>query len=591
MKTYNIFIKIILSLLILVVSSCEDFLEKPPLNTMTDDDYWVSEENVRIYTYGLYPTYFVGYGVKDTWGIFFTGTSDDQCPSSVSKFNDVIPDSGGGWSFTNLRKINILANRVLRVPMSDQAKNHWSGIARFFRAMEYYNLCKAFGDVPWFGEELTEDSPNEVLYRQRDLRTFVTEKILEDLEFAAKYVRESDGKVPGLNVNKYVVLAYMSRIMLYFGTTYKYHNIDAVLSTKYLEKAKWAANEVMITGNYSISDNYVKLFTSESLAGNKEILLYREYTTGIVTNNVHTYNNSEPQTGSSKSLMDSYLCVDGKPIQTTEGKNNLYQGEFPLSKYMANRDPRLGITFRDKLHLWGFTTNYSTSGFSCKKFYSEELKGTDATGSLNTCDAPIMRYAEVLLNYAEACAELEVLNNNELDKSLNLVRGRKGVGLPKLQILGQKPAINEKVYDDANRDQTVDPIIWEIRRERRVELVYEGFRYNDLRRWRKLHYLDTESRDSKNINRGAYVDLSLLSLDNVEGYNSSGKLSSKLIDANDIENSQKGFIKPAASTKRIFSETNHDERIYLDPLPKDQINLYKNQGVTLSQNPLWDLMN
>lgn len=565
----NILQIIVCSMLLI---SC-DFLDRPALDSMTDEDYWETEANVRSFAWGFYTSYFVGYGSGDTWGNFFTGggTTDDYSPSSVSKFNDIVPNSGGGWTFTYIRKANILIDRIQRVPMSEEAKEHWTGVGRFFRAMEYADMSRAFGDFPWYDKELKETDPIEVLYRPRDSRKVIAQKIIDDFDYAVSHIRVQDG-TDQLTVNRFVALAYMSRHMLYFGTLFKYHNIDTEMSKIMLEKAKWAAEEIMKTDKYSISDDYLKLFTSLSLAKNPEVILYREYETAVLTHNVHTYNGPEGQTGASQSLMESYLCSDGKPIKVSP----LYQGSSTLAKFMSNRDPRMGLCFRPKLYLQGITSNYSTTGYSSKKFYCPELEGkTEGMGNRNITDAPVMRYAEVLLNYAEACAELGTMTQTELDKSINLIRRRKGVNMPPL-------SINVDFSDPAN-NHGVSDLIWEIRRERRIEMCYEGLRNKDLKRWKQWDKLDTEKNTA--INRGAYVNPANFATE-VEGFKPGGKTTARIVDESgtEVAAGKPGLIKAAFATKREFL----DERIYLDPLPLDQITLYRDKGVTLTQNPGWN---
>src|SRR5690606_14444477 len=128
----------------------------------------------------------------------------------------------------------------------------------------------------------------------------------------------------------------------------------------------------------------------------------------------------------------------------------------------------------------------------------------EAVGSLNITDAPVIRLGEVLLNYAEAAAELGTISQDDLDKSINQLRNRANVSMPNLQSLGGQPAANGVVYDDPKRDPSVSPMLWEIRRERRVELMMDGFRLDDLRRWKKLEYTDTQK--NVDVNRGAWID-------------------------------------------------------------------------------------
>ena len=554
---------------LLISSACQkDFLTRLPQDEFTDETYWTSEDKVRTFAYGFYPTYFPGYaaGFDLSWGGFFSGQSlnDDFAPTSPAAFVSIVPPNGGGWSFSWVRKANIMINRIQGVPMEEEAINNWTGVARFFRAMEYANLVKRFGDMPWYDKEMDESDPE--LYRPRDPRTFVMDKVLEDFKYAVEHVRESDPAVgpDGLIVNRDVVLAIMSRVFLFEGTYLKYHDIDQAKATEYLKEAKWAANELITGGKYQIADDYRGLFSSEDLSNNPEIIMFRQYNTSQVTHSLMSYVNREGQTGVSKDLIDAYLAEDGLPIEVS----GLYQGDKSIEEVMADRDPRMHDTFVQELRLGGEVTNPSTSGISVHKFLNEALKDApEGLSSQNITDAPEIRYGEVLMNYIEATAELGSVSQNDLDISINVLRDRADVQLPHLQVMGGQPAVDGMAYDDPKRDPTVDPLLWEIRRERRIELAMEGFRYDDLRRWKKLEYADYDTRSD--INRGAWIikaehpDMANVTL---EG------------------GGDEGYIRPAApQAYRIFD----NPRVYLYPLPLDQIKLYSDNGVELTQNPGW----
>lgn len=550
---------------------CEkDFLEVPPQDQLVDETFWSSEANVKTFAYGFYPAYFVGYGSGYSWGKYFSGQSlnDDFAPSNPPLFTQQVPTTGGGWSFSWVRKANIFIDRVQTVPMEEEATKHWTGVGRFFRALEYTDLVKAFGDVPYYDHELS-DADTEDLYKKRDDRTFVMDKVLEDFQYAAENVRDNVDN-EGQEVDKSVVLAYMSRVFLYEGTWQKYHENNMAKAKEYLEAAKWAANEVIQSGKFSLG-NYREVFNSLSLSGNPEVILYREYEEGVLTHALNSYNNKEPQTGVSKDAVESYLASDGLPI----GVSPLYQGDKGIENVMANRDPRIYETLvSDELRINGVDSDYSTTGYATHKFLNEEIKD-DPIGSsnLNPTDAPIIRYGEVLMNYAEAAAELETvggsaLTQEDLDKSINVLRDRPGISLPHLQIIGGEPAVNGQVYDDPQRDSDVPSMIWEIRRERRIELMMEGFRLDDLKRWKKLNYVDMV--DYPDINRGAWIDKA-----DYPGANITITLTE----------GDKGYIIPvtAAESLRTFD----DPRVYLQPIPLDQITLYRDNGVELEQNPGW----
>jgi len=563
---------IALTLSFFALSGCEDFLEKPPLDSLTDETYWTNENNVRSFSWGFYTAYFSGYGSGYSWGKFFSAQTlnDDFAPSSPNQFRRTVPTAAtsGYWTFAYVRKANIFINRIQTVPMNEEAIQHWTGVARFFRAMEYHDLVKQFGDIPWYDEELSETDP-DVLYKPRDSRGFVMDRVLEDFKFAMENVRIDDGN-NGLNVNRAVVLSFMSRIFLYEGTWQKYHNGNTEKAKEYLEASKNAAVQLINTGEYSLS-KYREVFNSLNLTGNPEVILFRHYEPGILTHALNSYNNMEPQTGVSKDAIESYLINDGLPI----GLSPLYQGDKGIDNVMANRDPRIYETLvSDELRLNGIASNYSTTGYSTHKFLNEVIKDQpEGSSNLNYTDSPVMRFGEVLINYAEAAAELATvggaaLTQSDLDMSVNVLRDRPGILLPHLEVLGNDAAVNGMVYDDPARDPDVSSIIWEIRRERRIELMMEGFRSDDLSRWEKLEYTDTQ--DNSDINRGAWIKRA-----------DYPKLQSSVT----LTGAEEGYIIPAtaAVSQRLFL----DPKVYLDPVPLDQITLYNQHGVTLTQNPGW----
>lgn len=563
-------IYIIIAFLILILGNgCKkDFLEREPLDSFSDDTYWRTEKEVSTFAWGFYTSYFTGYGSGFTFGKYFSGETlnDDFAPTTPTAFTKNVPTSGGGWSFTFVRKANIFIDRVSNSTyLSDDVKKNWVGVGRFFRALEYNDLVKAYGDFPYYDKPLEETSTD--LYKPRDPQIVVLDNMLADFKYAAENVRATDGLVGpnGQIVNKYVVLAFMSRVFLYHGTLLKYSNINTAKATEYLEAAKWAANEVMTKGGYSLGAKYRTLFSSLDLKGNPEIILYRQYGTAQSTHSLVSYVNREPQTGPSKNAIDAYLCTDGLPASISP----LYQGDKSIANVMANRDPRMKETFVSDLRLPGIASNYSTSGYSVLKFLMEDqtLWGTaEALSSTNTTDAPIIRLGEVMMNFAEASAELGTLTQGDLDNSINKLRKRGGISMPNLQVIGGQPAVNGVVYSDPQRDPTVSSLIWEIRRERRIELMMEGFRNDDLKRWRKYAYVDTKLNTS--INRGAWIKKADYPKATVT-----------------IDGTTEGYIIPAPKpeTQRIFD----NDKVYLSPLPLDQIKLYKDQGIDLKQNPGW----
>lgn len=581
------YINYIVSFAAMVVLAGCSFLNQEPYDEFTDGEFWKSEDQARTYMYGFYTSVFSGYGSGFSHGPFLMGQTTNDDFASDKKQQDlqptVVPVSDGGWSFSNIRKANYVLENVDRLPLDENGKNHWRGVARFFRACYYSNLVFTYGDVPWYDRvpKVSAD-PEEMayLYKDRDARTFVDERIMEDFQFAMDNVRQSDG---ALQVNKFVVAGMASRFLLREGTFLKYHEIDAAMAAKCLTFAKDAAEMVMKSGKYSIAPSYKALFTSDDLAGNPEVLMYRHYVDGVLSHSTLTYSFTEAQAGLSKSLAEAFVNKDGRPVYVKEE----FWTPRTETEFFADRDPRLALCIRPHYYVKGTTCTpfaYALSGLSWCKFMDDSRADKPEptwSSSKNVTDAPCLRYAEVLLNYAEAAYELSLMGQYsfaqaDLDKSINLIRGREGVNLPALQMVGDKPAVSGVVFDDPMRLQIeqfadggiTNALLWEIRRERRVELCMEGFRLNDLKRWRKLDYLWNGC--NPDIRYGAYIVL-----------------------ANYPDRDAEIVLENASATEGYILRNTDGERQrpvarnYIAPIPSGQINLYESKGFHLSQNKEW----
>ena len=552
-------------------TSCTDYFERPPFDSLEDSEYWQTEEHCRTYSYGFYPTFFNGYGTSGLIGGSSFGNgdtfNDDIAWNVQGEFTPIrVPDSDSGWDFGVIRKANYMIEKVQTVPgLSEEALNHWLGIGRFFRGMQYANMVFGYGDVPWYDARL-DASDRDAMFKDRDPRTEVDRKIMEDFQFAMDNVRTNDGD---LVINRYVVAAMVSRLALREGTFLKYHNIDAALGNEMIKMSREAALIVMQSGLFSVSPDYNALFSSDDLAGNPEVIFYRKYLGGTLTHCVLTYNNAEAQTGANRALLESYLTDDGLPVHLDANWDPQTADEF-----FAGRDPRLTETFRMKYYVRGEDCtpfNYSTSGYSMCKFMGDTQATSEDQkyrGQNNETDCPLLRYSEVLLNYAEACYELGELSQSDLDASINLIRRRNGMSIPDLQMLGNQPGVNGTAYDDPKRDPDVPAMLWEIRRERRVEMCFEGLRYSDLKRWKKLDYMCNET--NPDIRYGAYIRYSDYPKANrTEVYIDGG--------------AEEGFILCNRGTARKAPEAKN----YVKPIPKDQIQLYEDNGYKLTQTKEW----
>ncbi len=592
------------------MASCSDFLERPPMDSIENSpEFYNSENNVRVTVNGWYDIYFTGYETGWTKSDFFDGTNranwcDDLAQQTATYFTKVAPSktSESVWSFANVRRINLLFEGVSASTLPEEAKNHWLGIARFFRGMEYARLVRFFGDVPYY-DHVVQSTDMKDLFKPRDSREYVMDRVLEDLEFASKNVRVSDG-TKGLTVNRDVVNAFYSRIMLFEGTWQKYNEKNDELAAKYLQAAKDAAARVMEAG-YRISDNYKALTISESLAGNPEIILYREYDAATITHAEMSWQSEQTLgNGPSKDLIESYLTTNGLPI--AQVGNDQYKGDLSFKNEMANRDPRLSYNIVDSLALNGVTgAVFGIGGYMGNRFVNPDLMNTPGgQSSTNITDAPIMKLNEVMLNYLEAAAELAqlgkyTLTQADLNNTINAIRDRADVKMPHVTLKGDQFEVDGVVVDDPNRDKgyaevpgdyAVPSMIWEIRRERRVELVYEGIRFDDIRRWGKLHYADMVL--NKKLNLGSWLDKDAYVAEFNARVPADRQITVEtLVNVNLDRAGNKGYIKPIPSDLNVRTYSMKD---YLYPIPTEQISLYKSKSeqlgdpsIKLEQNPGW----
>ncbi len=604
----NIFLLFFIALL--GFTSCnDDMLDRPQLNKANDETFWINENNLRLYVNGFYTSYFVGYNTGYTLdyaplrGYYF---SDDFSTENVQpNFETIVPNDRGGsawilsyqgpnWYFTWVRKANLVVDRIqdrMSNVLTPEAYNHWLGVARFFRALEYSRQVGTFGDVPYFNKSIAL-SDEATMYKDRDPRGVVMDGVYDDFKFALENVRLNDG---AQFVNKYVVAGFITRWMLFEGTWQKYHLNDKARSKKYLEFARDAAEFIMNSGKYSMTSDFRSLFGSEDLASNKECIFYRHYDAGQkVTHSIASYSNTlESQTPAPNLLLaKSFICNDGKVWQNSTVAN---ADSFNLANLQLTRDPRFEASF------WQIPDVSSVSLLYCVKFISREGATTCATTGIapamygsntNTNDYPILRLGEVLLNWIEAKAELAELGGStvtqaDIDKSINAIRNRpldataisKGVKKTAAMQLSSLP-------NDPSRDSDVPALIWEIRRERRMEFVYEHSRLLDIKRWKKLNYMDFDKYPDGY--KGLWINFEQ-ELPSALVAGNKDKLKVQKADGQVI--TYKGdngkdmvgwYMIRNASNRLAFTD-----KSYVSPMGKAQIDQYAAKGYKLTQSPGW----
>jgi hypothetical protein len=347
-------------------------------------------------------------------------------------------------------------------------------------------MVTKFGDVPWIDKPLS--ITDEELYAARDSRELVMEKVYEDLQFACNNITTTADPTGSL-VTKWVAYAMTSRVCLFEGTFRKYQNLNLTTSaTTWLQRAATA-------GEYMMTNSGKKLYTStgttksyRSLFINDvpivdEVLMAAVSSTTLGVLHHANWKWTSPTYGNRFSMIrpfiNTYLQLDGTPYTSRTGwETEAFYDEC------QNRDYRLAQTIRTP----GYTRDgavtapdfagYVRTGYQPIKLCLDGKSYDNA--ALNTNALPYFRYAEVLLNYAEAKAELGTLTDADWAKTIGALRSRAGI----TGGLTAKPTTVDSYFQSTYFPKISDPVLLEIRRERGIELCLEGFRYNDLMRWK-----------------------------------------------------------------------------------------------------------
>lgn len=599
MKKYNLLVTLIAVCFFFPLISCSDYLEREPLTQIGNDAYWKSKSDLENYTLQYYPSlptfnspspYSVGsYTGLLSWDATrgadnqITGVPNTTLNGTRSPVTSapIKATDAGNWKWFDIRSLNIFFDNYRKCTDPFDSYKHFIGEAHFFKAWFYFEKVRIYGDVPWFSKPLDTDS--EELYKARDSRLVVVDSILWNLDKAIEYLDPLKSADGGSNrLNKEVALLFKSRVALYEGSWQKYHKGTAFGTAgadpdKYFRIAVEAAEELIngphSTGIYSNNDpeeDYCKMFSLIDQSGNKEVLLWKRSDTGLGLGHSFQIYVSDRTAGISVTLeqVQHYLDRNGAPYDYITTGKNVKGGAF-LSKIAEECDPRLSqLVWTPGKVMWDngygkgtFTKPFldqsgeylNNTGFQYRK--GNDPKDTQAGSgvSWNTnciTGAIVFRYAEALLNYAEAKCELG--EEVDYDKSVNLLRRR--AGMPDF-----------KVQDDSNRSRyagygyEISDELHEIRRERTVELACEGFRFDDIRRW-AAHNLISGKRP-----KGYPLDES-----EWEGAQINYK-----VDEN-------GFLDPYAG--QIPNGYGFKpERDYLECIPINELTLNPN----LTQNPGW----
>lgn len=611
----------------LMFTSCDDILERPEQNYPSDATFWTTESDARLFANGFYPNFFIGYG--HSWSAsysYFRGYmfSDDVASSGQNtNFLTQAPTSGGydssesiqflsqacgpNWQFSWIRKANLMMERLenqMQGKVSDEAYNHWHAVAAFFKCFQYCRLVQVYGDVPWF-ENTFEDSDKETMFKDRDPRLTVMNNVYDLLKnevLKNLYLNDTGGD--GNTLNRYVAAAFASRWMLFEGTFQKYVLKNEEAAKKFLQLAVDAAEIVIKSGKYAIATPFREVFGSENLLGNPEAIMVHIHDGTNVKHCVASYQNGNEGQGpaANLALLKSFICQDGKVYQNSSLENAKV---LSLGEMAKTRDPRFEAMFLNHPDMSSSTLVY-TSKFIDRKALTlaNETSNTLANypeynSITNTNDAPVIRYAEVLLSWIEAKAELGNVSQGDIDLSINALRARP-LDATSIERGAQKTApmkLDEITADfDPARDADVSPLLWEIRRERRMEMAFEHSRLLDIKRWGKIHYMDNPQVegiysdnmlgpwvDMKNESNMMNGDNNMLIAKKVNKYRVLKEDGSIVTWDGTNEDEMVGYFIPENAKSRLPIE----ERCYLYPLSDALINEYKDNGFTLTQTTGW----
>ena len=542
----NIFIIIIISLFTAVACDINDeFMDRYPLDQISDANYWKTASDIEMFANQFYTKL---YDFRLAW-YNVDNFGDNQVPRTQNSYtwdNYTVPSSGGGWAksdWADIRSCNFALVRIANMTKTPAVLEK-EGEIRFFKAFFYYAKVKRYGDVPWLESDLATDS--EELFKPRDPRTTVIDNILSNLDFAIANLPETSGAD---RLTKYAALALKSDVCLYEGTFRKYHNVAGGHEALLRESAE-ASEEIINSGMFDIWStgnptwDYFDLFVQYELKGNPEGIMVQRYITNKRMHN-NTRQSGEAYTGYSKDYINSYLCTDGLPIALSP----LYQGDAEWGDEIINRDPRLkqSIYTSDRpyrIYEDGSTMykdlpefiNYCPTSYWITKAYSPYER--DRLPSTSIIDDFIFRYAVVLLNYAEAKAELGECTQDVLDITINKIRDRVAMAHLTVDVGFEDP--NWPAWEVA-----VSPLINEIRRERRIEVCAEGRRWDDIVRWKAGKILENPLT---------------------------------ILGARDPSTGEYKVIYPGYGN-RVWND-----KLYLYPLPREELTL----NPDLEQNPGWE---
>lgn len=633
----------------LALSSCNDFLDKEPLDFGSSESYYRTENDLKIAVNAFYEYLPINGSGSSNTGLYMDDTSSDNMIKGGAdvlfyygnkRVPDVNPNPGTfantNWDFNHFRGINFFLQKVEEnkdiLTGSATFIDHYIGEAYFFRAWEHYRLLRYFGDAPILTEFLPDDTETLALASKRYPRNEVARFILEDLDRAIDLMMDSAPEKG--RVTKSVAYALKARVALYEGTWEKYHANTCFVpgNSKWPGQAYWpdfswksgsAQAEInffldqaieaaeLAVGGRGLNSDYMSLFNSADLSGMPEVLLARYYMQGVSMHSCSYYLKAGGGCGVTHQAVSSYLMANGLP---TYAAGNDYKGDATSYSELMNRDPRIAgnrnadgtypraatwTTDNSKFTGYGIvrpagfikegsdTVFYykpaidktgqdkSTTGYEVNKWVNRDANQLLQNGC--TTAVPLFRVAEAMLNYIEAYYERYGNLGGQCDAYWKAIRTRAGVDIDYAKTISKTDMNKEAAIDFGaySHGNMVDATLLNIRRERRCELLAEGLRLDDLKRWRALDTMKNWQPEGFKLWAGMDDMYTTTEL-------SSGISSSSLSD----------YIRPlqAYATSVVFDGYTFPKPHYLEPIPVSEFLLTVDSSTgksTLYQNPGW----
>lgn len=560
-------------LISLIMISCN--LDRIPEDTMSPETFFSSESELELWT-----NYF--YNQFDNAESLTGLNADDNIDNALGDLmmGQRSPFDENGWSWSMLRSINYYLQNSSNCD-DEEVRKSYDGVAYFFRAYFYFNKVRRYGDVPWYNQVLTS-ADAELLFQPRDDRALVMDSVISDLDKAIEMLPTTKSAE---RVTKWTALALKSRVALYEGTFRKYHGLSN--SEKYLNHAVDASADFIQSNQYSIyntgSEPYRFLFNDAAKSRNltSEVILWKVHSTAANLMNGIQFNIANSRQAFTRRFVNHYLMADGTRYSDQDGwETKIFTEE------VSNRDPRLAQTILTPGYIQtGETTPTvnlmnSHTGYQPIKFVAEEAYDGANKGVINFA---YFRSAEVLLNYAEAKAELGTITQNDLDISINKLRTR--AGMPSLSLAAANGSIDPLMvaYYPSVTTSAHTGVILEIRRERTIELAMEGFRQWDLLRWKEGAAFADNFEGIYFPGLGEYDMDGDGTSDLLIYEDSAGSFGGKKMKLNAdifLSNGTSGFVTALIEQKMDWNEG----RDYLWPIPASERVL---TGGKLTQNPGW----